>query len=211
MATQIAIGATASGNPINQSTSLLSRWNEGLVDRIKAQDNAEAIFKQLEIELQSGESPEPVSTVADEIREELNKKYDQQIQFLTSQYSNFENQGNPTYAQAQSNLKSLLEYDLAIKTLGGNIAGKGFIPIDLSIEMEGISGILLYNKILTTNEILPSSYENKVDFIVTAMDHTISNNEWVTTLNTLSVPKKTNKAKNVSAKDNNEFTIPKSS
>jgi len=211
MATQIAIGATASGNPINQSTSLLARWNEGLVDRVKAQDNAKAKFKQLEIELQSGESLEPVSTVADEIREELNKKYDQQIQFLTSQYSNFENQGNPTYSQAQSNLQSLLEYDLAVKTLGGNIAGKGFIPIDLTIEMEGISGILLYNKILTTNEILPSSYENKVDFIVTAMDHTISNNEWVTTLNTLSVPKKTNKAKNVSAKDNNEFTIPKSS
>jgi len=97
---------------------------------------------------------------------------------------------------------------MAVKTLNGNIAGKGFIPIDLTVEIEGLSGILLYNKLLTTNEILPASYDNKVDFVVMAMDHTISNNEWVTTLSTLSVPKKANTSKNIEAKDDDEFSLP---
>ena len=143
-----------------------------------------------------------------ELKEELNKKYETQKQFLIDQYQNFKNLGNPTYTQANSNLKSLLEYDLAVKTLNGNIAGKGFIPLDLTVELEGISGILLYNKLTTTDEILPKSYDNKIDFIVTAMDHTISNNEWLTTLSTLSVPKKANTAVNIKSKDDNEFSLP---
>ena len=42
-----------------------------------------------------------------------------------------------------------------------------------------------------------------------AMDHTISNNEWVTTLSTLSTPKKTNTSSQIKGKDDNEFSIPK--
>ncbi len=211
MATQIAIGATASGTPVNGSTALLSRWNGGLVDRIKAKDNEESLFKSIEVAVTTGVNPSSTSPIVDEIKEDLNTKYTKQVEFLTAQYENFQNQGNPTYSQAQTNLQSLLEYDLAIKTLNGNIAGKGIIPIDLTLEMEGISGILLSNKILTTNEILPASYDNKVNFVVQAIDHTISNNEWVTTLSTLSCPKKSDKSKNVNAKDSNEFSLPKPS
>jgi len=40
------------------------------------------------------------------------------------------------------------------------------------------------------------------------MDHTISNNEWLTTLSTLSVPKKANTAVNIKSKDDNEFSLP---
>jgi len=203
MATQIAIGSTASGNTVSNSTSLLARWNEGLVDRLQ-------LAEQTKIELQrmliSGAEGDTSSI--NEIEEELNKKYETQKEFLIKQYQEFQNLGEATYTQANANLKTLLEYDMAVKTLNGNIAGKGFIPIDLTVELEGISGILLYNKLITTDEILPSSYNNKIDFIITAMDHSISNNEWVTTLSTLSVPKKTDTANRINTKDNNEFSIP---
>lgn len=192
MATQIAIGSTASGNSINESTSLLSRWNEGLVDRLQAaepstQDTTEAEPNQL--------------------LEEINKKYESQLTFLKDSYENFKYLGDPSYTSAQTNLKSLLEYDLAVKTINGNISGKGFIPIDLTLEMEGLSGILLYQKIQTTEEILPASYNNKVDFIVQALDHTIDRNEWTTTISTLSTPKKTDLTKNITNKDDNEFSL----
>ena len=205
MATQIAIGSTASGKTVSNSTSLLARWNEGLVDRLQL---AEAL--QNPTNQASSAAGEGDSGSANELREELNKKYKAQKDFLIKQYQEFQNLGNPTYTQANTNLKSLLEYDMAIKTLNGNIAGKGFIPIDLTVELEGISGVLLYNKLITTDEILPASYDNKIDFIVMAMDHSISNNEWVTTLSTLSVPKKSDTAKNISAKaqDDSEFSIP---
>ena len=203
MATQIAIGSTASGNTVSNSTSLLARWNEGLVDRLQLEEQLQQEFNQATTAASEGDT-----SSTNEILEELNKKYETQKEFLTKQYQEFQNLGNPTYTQANANLKSLLEYDMAVKTLNGNIAGKGFIPIDLTVELEGISGILLYNKLLTTDEILPASYDNKVDFIITAMDHTISNNEWVTTLSTLSVPKKANTSTNIESKDDNEFSIP---
>ena len=64
---------------------------------------------------------------------------------------------------------------------------------------------MLYQKIKTTEEILPASYVNKVDFIVMALDHTIAGNEWTTTINTLSVPKKTDLTRNT--KGDNEFSL----
>jgi len=190
MATQIAIGSTASGNSINNSTSLLARWNEGLVDR-----------------LQSSEKNTKNTTEAEPntLLEEVNKQYVTQLKFLKDSYENFEYLGNPSYTSAQTTLKNLLDYDLAVKTINGNIAGKGFIPIDVSLEMDGMSGILLYQKVKTTEEILPASYVNKVDFVVMALDHTIAGNEWTTTINTLSVPKKTDLTRNV--KGDNEFSL----
>ena len=190
MATQIAVGSTASGNSINSSTSLLSRWNSGLVDRLQTSE------------------PNTTSTTdasPNILLEEVNKQYVTQLKFITDSYEEFKYLGNPSYTSAQTSLKNLLDYDLAVKTINGNIAGKGFIPIDVSLEMDGISGILLYQKIKTTEEILPSSYVNKVDFITMALDHTIVGNEWVTTINTLSVPKKTDLTNN--NKDNNEFSL----
>tara|TARA_B110000211_G_C14093299_1_gene560831 strand:+ start:14503 stop:17043 length:2541 start_codon:yes stop_codon:yes gene_type:complete len=192
MATQIAIGSTASGNSINNSTSLLSRWNSGLIDRIQA---AEPNIKN--------------TTDADsnELLDEVNKQYKTQLKFLKDSYENFKYLGRPNYTTAQTTLKNLLEYDLAVKTINGNIAGKGFIPLDLSLEMDGLSGILLYQKLQTTNEILPASYSGKVDFIVQALDHSIAGNEWTTTVNTLSVPKKTDLTRKLDNKDNNEFSL----
>ena len=81
--------------------------------------------------------------------------------------------------------------------------GKGFIPIDLSLELEGMSGMLLFQKLKVDNLILPYPYINKIDFIIQAMDHTIQNNEWTTTLSTLSVPKR----KNLRNNNSNEDTI----
>lgn len=190
MATQIAIGSTASGNTINSSTSLLARWNEGLVDRLQASEQNSTNTSDAE---------------PNTLLEEVNKQYTTQLKFLKDSYERFKYLGKPSYTSAQTTLKNLLDYDLAVKTINGNIAGKGFIPIDLTLEMDGLSGILLYQKIETTEEVLPSSYSNKVDFIVQALDHTISNNEWVTTVSTLSVPKKTDLTRNV--KGDNEFSL----
>ena len=203
MATQIAIGSTASGNTVTNSTSLLARWNKGLVDRLQLEEQLQQEANQTAAAAAEGDSGS-----TDKLKEELDKKFTTQKQFLIEQYQKFKNLGNPTYTQAKSNLKSLLEYDMAVKTLNGNIAGKGFIPIDLTVEMEGLSGILLYNKLITTDEILPASYDNKIDFIVMSMDHSIDNGEWTTTLSTLSVPKKANSLKNIQNKDDKDFSLP---
>ena len=184
--TQIMIGSTASGgsDQINNSTALLSKWNSGLVDRIQKKENEEA--------REAREASDDQSSTAsnDKLLESINKKYFKQLKWIQETYVDFKNLGVASNSTAQSNLQTLLEYDIAVKTINGEIAGIGFIPIDLSIEMDGMSGIKLYQKIPTTQEVLPISYINKVEFIVTALDHTIQNNDWVTLISTLSVPKK---------------------
>lgn len=196
LATQIAIGSTASGKDINSSTSLLARWNEGLVDRVH------------QTEKNQQKQASNVDTEPNVIQQELTKKHVEQLTFLKKCYIDFTYLGGGSYETAAGNLSSLLEYDLGIKTLNGSIAGKGFIPIDLSIEMEGLSGLLLYQKLLTTEEILPKSYSEKIDFIIMSLDHSIDKGGWTTTINTLSVPKK---KKQISNADNvntlNEFNI----
>jgi len=190
LVTQISIGSTASNNLSNPNASLLARWNEGLLDRIQFNTNN-------------------IDNVPNnEFKKDLEKQYnDYKTKFITPLYINFKYPGKDVLASANNTLSLLLEYDLGIKTINGNIPGKGFIPVNLSIGLDGISGILPYQRLLVTDEILPKNYANKIDFIIQGIDNTISNNTWVTTLNTLSVPKKSDKTKNKQFKDNNEFSL----
>lgn len=65
----------------------------------------------------------------------------------------------------------------------------GFIPLDLSLESDGISGIKLYNRLNIQQDFLPKQYPKAVEFLIKNVNHTISNNDWSTELKTISTPK----------------------
>ena len=65
----------------------------------------------------------------------------------------------------------------------------GFIPLSFDITLDGISGIKIYNKLNINNEFLPSNYPNSLNFIITKVNHSITNNSWDTSLSTISIPK----------------------
>lgn len=193
LVTQISIGSTASNNSANPNASLLARWNEGLLDRV--QNNTNNIDKVPD----------------NEFKKDLDKKFNEhKTKFINPLYKDFKYPGKDVITSASNTLILLLEYDLGVKTINGNIPGKGFIPVNLTLGLDGISGILPYQRLMVTSEILPKNYANKIDFIVQGIDNTIQNNTWTTTLNTLSVAKKSDKTKNIQFKDNDEFSIPKS-
>ncbi|MBC8395764.1 MAG: hypothetical protein H8E16_01535, partial [Flavobacteriales bacterium] len=64
----------------------------------------------------------------------------------------------------------------------------GFIPIDLSLTCDGISGIKIYNGLNIDQAYLPPAYPSTLNFIVNSLGHEISNNSWSTSLGTMSVP-----------------------
>ena len=68
------------------------------------------------------------------------------------------------------------------------ISGTGFIPLELSITMDGLSGIKIYNRLNINTKFLPSSYPKSLKFIVKGVDHKVSNNVWDTNISTISVP-----------------------
>jgi len=65
----------------------------------------------------------------------------------------------------------------------GNI---GFIPLSFDITLEGISGVKIYNKLNIDTRFLPPNYNEALDFLIIKNNHKISNNNWDTTLGTIS-------------------------
>lgn len=64
----------------------------------------------------------------------------------------------------------------------------GFIPVSFDINLQGISGIKIYNKLNINQRFLPAQYPEALKFLITRVDHTISDNNWTTNLSTLSIP-----------------------
>ena len=64
----------------------------------------------------------------------------------------------------------------------------GFIPIKLGMTMEGLSGVKIYNGCQIRQDFLPPAYDKAVKFIIDKVDHSISSNNWETSIGTLAVP-----------------------
>ena len=64
----------------------------------------------------------------------------------------------------------------------------GFIPVSFDINLQGISGIKIYNKLNIDQKFLPPQYPQSLKFLITQVNHTISENNWDTSLSTLSIP-----------------------
>ena len=68
----------------------------------------------------------------------------------------------------------------------------GFLPFKLQLDMDGISGLRIYNKIDVDPGFLPSNYSrrkfsdpNTLEFLVTDITHTIRNNQWITSIDSI--------------------------
>ena len=64
----------------------------------------------------------------------------------------------------------------------------GFIPIDLNLTCDGISGVKIYQQLAIRQEFLPKSYPRALKFVIKQVNHKISDNDWTTELNTLAQP-----------------------
>lgn len=67
---------------------------------------------------------------------------------------------------------------------------QGFMPFNLNLEIDGISGIKIYSKLNIQQTFLPSNYPQTLEFITTDVTHTLSNSKWVTKINTIGMPAK---------------------
>ena len=64
----------------------------------------------------------------------------------------------------------------------------GFIPIDANLKIDGLSGIRIYQELTVKQGILPPAYPKAVKFLITKVNHDISDNDWSTSLGTISTP-----------------------
>jgi hypothetical protein len=64
----------------------------------------------------------------------------------------------------------------------------GFIPFNLGLTMDGISGIKIYNEVNVSTRFLPKTYPDKLRFIIKGVTHKIQNQDWETSLETVVIP-----------------------
>jgi len=76
--------------------------------------------------------------------------------------------------------------------LEDNMPAPFFIPFNLSLSMNGLSGMKNYERFSITEQILPYSYRSGnqggvIDFLIKGINHSISNNQWTTKIESISV------------------------
>ena len=175
-ATQVTVGAQANGNVVGENATALSRWNVGLVDRIILEKDSKNGAKG--------------TTTAD-----IDQKFYVNIGLVQNLYTAI-NDGNITDQQIDGSRDAavdLFKYETGLYTKEGFIPGVGFIPINVELTMDGLSGMRIYESYTADTRLLPPKYKDAIQFIITGVSHKIQNNDWTTTISSISGPKYTGK------------------
>jgi hypothetical protein len=170
-ATQVTIGAQANGNVVGENATALSKWNVGLYDRI--------IKEKLDT----------LSVNNPNSRNNSQTLLLQNFTTLGGLLSAIDDRSVTTDLIDSSRNSSVDLFKYYIGTL--DIPGIGFLPIDLELTMDGLSGIKIYESYTADTRLLSKRYKDKIQFITTGVSHKIQNNDWTTTLTSISGPKYT--------------------
>ena len=65
----------------------------------------------------------------------------------------------------------------------------GFLPFNLSLTMDGLGGMKIYQKYSINSSFLPENYPDAMEFIISGINNTIQGNVWTTTIDSLAIPK----------------------
>ena len=181
-ATIITIGATANGAIPGAESTAFSKWNVGIEDRFKN--------KLIDGEAERGQNLEDQNA----------RVLEEYVQFISQKYEKlgFAQTGNDVVISSNYisvNKSQVLDYYIYAQSETSNQNSEyiessiGFLPFNLKLSMDGLSGIKIYNKIKVNTAFLPSNYDETLSFIVTGVNHKLSNNEWVTNLDTIATTK----------------------
>jgi len=85
-----------------------------------------------------------------------------------------------------------------------------FLPFNVSLDMDGLSGMTLYQKFKTTKTIFPSDYANKdMNLVVNSVNHNITPQLWVTQISAIPHPEPKLKPKSEFNPENVNLQTPK--
>lgn len=217
-ATMITVGATANGGVVGADDTALSRLNKGLKDRFK-----EEVSNSPYVTSKNNNTGYSTQEDYDNKFEKYNKLKEEYVLFLkklSDISSGVTREDVETYKNTLNSLKDLkTELDkikLYLDFEKGTITDPymtstttGFIPFNLSLTMEGLSGAKINQQFLIDIDYLPSNYPDTVKFLIKNMSHEISNNKWLTTMESYCIakPEQIPPAESVPTKVSNSQTL----
>ena len=175
IANMLAAGAQTNGNQIGENATAFSLWNQGLVDRVRKTNLDKQTFD-------NSKNEELASSLQQQFLNNKDKIYDI-LRNINSKVSS-----NEDLRACSSINRDFAQYYLgeATKSTIGNtkmgLPGNFFIPFNLGLNMDGLSGMRLFDAFSITNEVLPSLYTDALQFIINGINHSITDAGWTTSL-----------------------------
>ena len=185
MSSVIAIGAQAQGGALAEDTNTLVDFNKNLVDRVIPKKDAPT-------------SPEDsIDPIA-----ELKTKLDN-LQQNWANIAEYFIELNPDWWGSDYDVEESSKYANSLKDIIGffksiinkNTKNRAIIPTKLSLEMDGIGGMIIGNMFKIPKDIVPKGYggdlnynaanstgPEKLAYVVTGLNHSLQNNDWTTTI-----------------------------
>lgn len=169
LTSMIAIAAQDTYSPSSANDLYnIQKWNSGLKDRhlIKKKVGRKSETTDVDIE-------EIVST-------SLKNQYLDYISTFNYKQRTYGPIRQPNTEQLQDMHNQLMSEYVRKYTTKKRTNPPGLIPFELSFTMKGIAGIKVGQAFKIPEFFLPERYRGVVAFIVTGIDHTVSNNDWTT-------------------------------
>ena len=192
-ATMITIGATANGSVPGTEATAFSTWNTGIFDRFKnnltdgtgEEEPKEQNKRVLENYAFFIKSNYQLLGLNEKTGDENTIK---KMLIINSDFISSNKDVNSNYYKyAQSNTtKENIKLNPDSKLVESSV---GFLPFNLKIDMDGIGGIKIYNRVKVNTNFLPSNYGESLDFIIIGVNHKLENNSWTTSLSTTATSK----------------------
>jgi len=211
--TMITVGAVSNNKVVGENSTSLSRLNYGFVDRYKeeANDNANN-SNTIKVSPYQNTPNTPFVvpfTTEQNILNEQNIADTEEVQSKQNEIKEKENKILFTYFRRIieiSNNKDDNSFDVDYKDLLSNFLtnkikaenltlkkpvgiSPSFIPFNLSLKFNGLSGIKINSKFKINTDFLPSNYPESVEFLVRGLTHTIQNNKWECQLDSYCISK----------------------
>jgi hypothetical protein len=182
-ATMISIGAQSNSNQVGGNALSFSNYNAGLIDRVIPSKISSPDLEDVKTDEGEISKPDQVDRIVRAMAPTFNSFY---------RDFTFNEEDILSYS---TNMTQALKLALGLYTDGmgrsePQLPAPFFLPFNLSLTLDGISGPKLYQKFLMTDEILPPSYEKDgVALTLTSINHSIDTGGWETKFETLSVPR----------------------
>jgi hypothetical protein len=178
----IAISAQADAGRLGLNNSTLVAYNKGITDRMIAKKNTPLTYG-VEDMSQLNNFVSALSLIANRFLKPFytgipsNAYLGGGDQFLKSTF-------NASEAGMYSNsLRDIIAFFSAI--LQTDNKDKSFLPTQLSLTIDGISGWVIGNLFKVNDEFIPQHYkraDNNLGYIITKINHNIVDNNWTTTI-----------------------------
>ncbi len=193
---QTTLVAAAQGNP-NQPSSTstaFGEYNIGLTDSLlfEKANNVPEQTGNFEGEFYAEVTGSNYTITDEQLKRSIRIKdfVSDNKPFLQIANKFYGNVGGKRYTSEE--LRTLQEFNTQYSNLiegelskSGQVKSNFFLPFNLKLTLDGISGIKLFNKFIIEDKALPPSYgAGGIDIIVKGVSHTIDQNGWITELDT---------------------------